>query len=193
MGRAKRSTRSPRERNIVTGRSAIEYSEPKVLSSAPPWFHPVSIVQVESARRQPQYGVIEMDEWLATFESDVLQYESNGAFVEVKLREALSLSEKIDRTPNRFRTAVCCALMERMIFSIVTTTKMKKYSNVMFRLRDEVYQSVYNIHDQQQNVNAPRTLSYFMELSPYFSEMQNLKEKVGVDSFESIFILAIPF
>ena len=156
----------------------VDYAQPKSVREVPSWFHPVSIVQVDTPKRQPRCANIDMENWLASFETDVLQYESDMVFTEVKLREALALSQKMETQPNRFYTAVCCALMERVLYTAATSTKLRKYSSVLFTLRDELYRSIYHIQ-QHADVTNPRTLSAFMEMSPYFGEMRSLKDKVS--------------
>ena len=175
--RGQTASESPLRQRIPV--DPVDYAQPKSVREIPSWFHPVSVVQVDMPKRQPRCGNIDMENWLTSFESDVLQYESDMVFTEVKLREAFALSQKMEKQPNRFYTAVCCALMERVLYTAATSTKLRKHSGVLFTLRDELYRSVYHIQQQTSEVTNPRTLSAFMEMTPYFSEMRSLKDKVS--------------
>ncbi|CAK4341636.1 unnamed protein product [Aphanomyces euteiches] len=76
---------------------------PMTVSST---FRPISIVELPGPECNPSFGLLQLDEWLATYEHDILQYDSLAAFAHVKLDEARRLSSKCPHPMNRFRVAV---------------------------------------------------------------------------------------
>ncbi|EQC36910.1 hypothetical protein SDRG_05738 [Saprolegnia diclina VS20] len=142
--------------------------------------HAVAIAQVASPENNPSFGPLALDEWLATYEFDVLQYDSIGAFVEIKLKEALVLSSKFATPMNRFRAAVVCSLVERVALALANAESCRRYAPTILRLVDELRSLIFINDDDECETRVshsghlphPRTLSFFLAKAPYFTQLR---------------------
>ncbi|OQS06199.1 hypothetical protein THRCLA_20419 [Thraustotheca clavata] len=139
--------------------------------------HTVAITQVSSSENNPTCGLLALDEWLATFENEILNYESLGGFAEVKLREAIALTKKFALPLNRFRAAVVCCLMERVVLALMAAESCKRYSSTISMLGKELLTMIYidaddEDSDDEREQQRPHTLSYFLAKLPYFLQLR---------------------
>ncbi|OQR99351.1 hypothetical protein ACHHYP_06951 [Achlya hypogyna] len=136
--------------------------------------HSLAIAQVASPEDNPSFGGLALDAWLASYEYDVLQYESIGSFAEVKLKEALVLSSKFAAPLNRFRAAVVCSLFERVALALAEAESCKRFAPTIVRLSNELLALIFADMDDPSlpTLRRPHTLSYFMAKAPYFAQLR---------------------
>ncbi|KAH9145143.1 hypothetical protein AeRB84_010958 [Aphanomyces euteiches] len=156
---------------------------PMTVSST---FRPISIVELPGPECNPSFGLLQLDEWLATYEHDILQYDSLAAFAHVKLDEARRLSSKCPHPMNRFRVAVMCNLFERAACALATSESFKRYSSCILALRDEILDMVLvDVQDDDAVAtiarNVPRTLSFFLQKMPHVIALRLEQEKKAMD------------
>ncbi|RHY27972.1 hypothetical protein DYB32_006381 [Aphanomyces invadans] len=129
--------------------------------------------------------MLSLDDWLATYEHDALRYESIGAFIEVKLQEALRLCSKFPHPMNRFRAAVVCNLLERVAYALATSDTFRPYHWSIYALRDELLRMILSdLADDDvvaTDAHVPRAVSYFIQKMPYFIELRLENDKKDQD------------
>ncbi|KAF0699987.1 Aste57867_9467 [Aphanomyces stellatus] len=151
--------------------------------------HPISIVQITSPETNPSFGLLSLDDWLATYEHEIDHFDSLGSFAEIKLQEALRLCSKFPHPMNRFRAAVrllvVCNLLERVAFALATSETFKRYSWSIFTIRDELLRMVFSdMADDDvaaDDPHVPRALSFFIQKMPYFIELRMENDKKDQD------------
>ena len=156
----------------------LRESAVKKIESTPSWFHPISIVQVDRGEKSVTCGSLDMNTFLQRFDQDVVSYGSIFSFAEVKLCEAELLSSKLDHFPNQFYSSVCFNLLERIVYSMATSPKFDKHASMLSSLFAGTLQASFNWTNLVDPELVPHTLSYFMELQPYFQELKELKSEV---------------
>ncbi|KAG9398167.1 hypothetical protein AC1031_014965 [Aphanomyces cochlioides] len=161
---------------------------PMTVSSA---FRPISIVELPGPECNPSFGLLQLDDWLATYEHDILQYDSLAAFAQVKLDEARRLSSKCPHPMNRFRVAVMCNLFERAACALATSESFKRYSTCILALRDEILDMVLvDVQDDDAVAtiarDVPRTLSFFLQKLPHVIALRLEQEKVHNDTIVAL-------
>ncbi|ETV69357.1 hypothetical protein H257_14964 [Aphanomyces astaci] len=160
----------------------------KSAAPEPPLLHPISVVQLSPSLSNalPSFGLLSLDDWLATYEHDAMQFESLGAFAEIKLQEALRLCSKFPHPMNRFRAAVVCNLLERVAFALATSDTFKRYQWSIFALRDELLRMILSdLADDDvvasKDTHTPRAISFFIQKMPYFIELRLENDKKDQD------------
>jgi hypothetical protein len=95
-----------------------------------------------NANYAPSAVDLMMSEWMQRFEEERSEYNSMAVYAEMKLGEALRITQHLDQ-PNDFVTALCCNLLGKLV------PEFGPYAQLMEILEGEIIRSIYYDHEKQ--------------------------------------------
>jgi hypothetical protein len=137
-------------------------------------------VIVQEADEWDTYGDASADmleTWIEGYQDDSQSFNSVALYAEVKLNEALRITSQVE-IPNRFRTGVCCDLLEKM-FEMLGDA----YGPCVQALKTELLRSIFLNYDSEKTESAD-----LFKAIPFFVENKRLEQLLET-SQEKLFLL----
>ena len=110
-----------------------------------------------------------LQEWLRTYDAEQNQYASVTVFAEMKLRQAVLVTQRLG-VPNDIRLAAVCSCFDRV------ASLFHRYEGLLRTLRGEMLRAIYV--DYRPNVVMSGAQAYTM-CTPYFEELRRERRKTA--------------